>query len=50
MNNDDIKTVNDMTNLSLKVFSFKKILIYLKRLSRAKKGLIIKSKFNEKKK
>ena len=38
-----------MKDLDLKVFWFKRILIYLRRLSRAKKKLIIKSKINEKK-
>ena len=52
MNNDnDIKVINNMRDLSLKVFWFK-ILIYLRRLRmpRAKKELIIKFKFNEKEK
>ena len=45
--NDNMKVVNDMKDLDLKVFSFE-ILICLKRLrmSRAKK-LMIKSKFNK---
>ena len=49
-NNDDIKAVNDIEDLDLKVFWFE-ILIYLKRLrmSRAKE-LIIESKSNEKEK
>ena len=46
--NDDIKVINDIKDLSLKVFWFEKMLIYLKRLLRAKKW-IIKSKFDEKK-
>ena len=50
MNNDDnMKIVNDIKDLSLKMFWFK-ILIYLKRLRmpRAKKKLIMKSESNEK--
>ena len=48
-NDDDMKVVNDMKDLGLKMFSFE-ILICLKRLrmSRAK-ILIIEFKFNEKK-
>ena len=52
MNNDNnLKVVNDMKDLSLKMLELEKILIYLRRLrmSRAKK-LIIKSKSNEEKK
>ena len=47
--NGDMKVVNDMKDLGLKVFWFKKILIYLRRLrmSRAKE-LMIKSKSDEK--
>ena len=39
-----------MTDLGLKVFWFEKILICLRRLPRAKKGLIIEFEFDEKKK
>ena len=48
-NNDDMKVVNDMEDLGLKVSWFKRILICLRRLrmSRAK-DLIIESKSNEK--
>ena len=52
MNNDDMRTVNNMKDLSLKVFWFEKILICSRRLrmSRAKKKLIIESESNEKEK
>ena len=48
---DDIKVVNDMRDLSLRVLWFK-ILIFLRRLRmpRAKKKLMMKSEFNEKEK
>ena len=45
-----MKIVNDIKDLNLKVLWFEKILICLKRLPRAKKGLIIKSKSDEKEK
>ena len=49
-NNGDIKVVNNMKDLDLKMFWFEKILICLRRLPRAKKKLIIKSKSDEKEK
>ena len=50
--NDNMKIVNDIKDLDLKVLWSEKILIYLRRLRmpRAKKKLIIESKFNEKEK
>ena len=48
--NDDMKVVNDMKDLGLKVFWFE-ILIYLRRLRMPRaKRLMIDSEFNEKKK
>ena len=35
-NDDDIKVINDIKDLDLKVLWFEKILIYLRRLFRAK--------------
>ena len=46
--NDDMKVVNDIKDLDLKVLWFEKALICLKRLFRAKEELMIKFKFNKK--
>ena len=46
---DDMKVVNDMKDLGLKVLWFKRILIYLRRLRMSRvKELMIESEFNEK--
>ena len=43
-----MKAVKDIKDLDLKVLRFEKMLIYLRRLPRAKKELIFESKSNEK--